>query len=92
MRTIETTNQFTKDYRREARGQHGSNLDALLQAVIGPLAQDQQLAPKFKDHALGGNWKDFRDCHVKPDLVLIYQKVGKTTLRLVRLGSHSELF
>ena len=43
------------------------------------------------DHALTGDWKDYRDCHVKPDLVLIYQKPDSATLRLVRLGSHSEL-
>jgi len=40
---------------------------------------------------LTGNWKDHRDCHVKPDLVLIYQKPDADTLRLVRFGSHSEL-
>jgi len=38
-----------------------------------------------------GNWTDFRDCHVRPDLVLIYRKVGDDALQLVRLGSHSEL-
>jgi mRNA interferase YafQ len=38
-----------------------------------------------------GEWNDHRDCHVKPDLVLIYRKVGEDTLQLVRLGSHSEL-
>ena len=43
------------------------------------------------DHALSGEWGDHRDCHVKPDLVLIYQKSGADTLRLVRLGSHAEL-
>ena len=44
------------------------------------------------DHALSGEWKDCRDCHVKPDRpVLIYQKPDADTLRLVRLGSHSEL-
>ncbi|MDR1990048.1 MAG: type II toxin-antitoxin system YafQ family toxin [Acidobacteriaceae bacterium] len=40
---------------------------------------------------LTGDWKDHRDCHVKPDLVLIYQKIGADTLRLVRPGSHAEL-
>ena len=40
---------------------------------------------------LSGEWSGFRDCHVKPDLVLIYEKPGTDTLRLVRLGSHSEL-
>ena len=43
------------------------------------------------DHGLSGEWSDHRDCHVKPDLVLIYQKPDAGTLRLVRLGSHSEL-
>ncbi|MXZ34913.1 MAG: type II toxin-antitoxin system mRNA interferase toxin, RelE/StbE family, partial [Acidobacteria bacterium] len=43
------------------------------------------------DHALSGEWKEFRDCHLKPDMVLIYQKKATDKLRLVRLGSHSEL-
>ena len=49
------------------------------------------LTPRHHDHALSGEWSDHRDCHVKPDLVLIYQKVRADTLRLVRLGSHAEL-
>ena len=49
------------------------------------------LEPRHHDHALSGEWKDHRDCHVRPDLVLIYQKSGADTLRLVRLGSHAEL-
>lgn len=51
----------------------------------------EPLEPRHRDHALTGDWKDHRDCHVKPDLVLIYQKPDADTLRLVRLGSHSEL-
>ena len=47
--------------------------------------------PRRRDHALTGNWRDYRDCHIKPDLVLIYQKPESDILRLVRLGSHSEL-
>jgi mRNA interferase YafQ len=49
------------------------------------------LAARQRDHALTGDWKDFRDCHVKPDLVLIYSKPDDQTLVLVRLGSHAEL-
>jgi mRNA interferase YafQ len=49
------------------------------------------LADKYRDHALSGDWKDHRDCHVKPDLVLIYRKPDADRLQLVRLGSHSEL-
>ena len=63
----------------------------LLIAVITALANDQSLAEKHRDHALTGDWKDHRDCHIKPDLVLIYRKPDDAVLQLVRLGSHSEL-
>jgi mRNA interferase YafQ len=55
------------------------------------LARDQALEPRHRDHALTGDWADHRDCHIKPDLVLIYRKTGDDVLPLVRLGSHSEL-
>ena len=91
MRQIERTGQFKRDYKREAKGQHRATLDADLVPVLVALADDQPLEPRHRDHALTGDWKDHRDCHVKPDLVLIYQKPDADTLRLVRLGSHSEL-
>ena len=91
MREIERTSQFKRDYRREAKGQHRKSLEAVLVPVLVALANDQPLDPRYHDHALSGEWKDFRDCHVKPDLVLIYQKHGADLLRLIRLGSHSEL-
>ena len=91
MRRIERTGQFRRDYKREARGQHQASLDADLVSILIALADDQPLAPRHHDHTLSGDWKDHRDCHVKPDLVLIYQKPDADTLRLVRLGSHSEL-
>lgn len=52
---------------------------------------DQLLAERHRDHPLGGEWKDHRDCHIRPDLVLIYRKPDDAVLQLVRLGSHSEL-
>jgi len=55
------------------------------------LANDQPLAEKYRDHALSGDCKDHRDCHIKPDLVLIYRPPDADRLQLVRLGSHSEL-
>jgi len=91
MRTIERTGQFKRDYKREARGQHRASLDNDLLAVITALATDQPLEPRLRDQALTGEWKDHRDCHVKPDLVLIYRKPSPDVLQLVRLGSHSEL-
>ena len=66
-------------------------LDASLVSVVEALANDQPLESRCHDHALSGEWTDHRDCHVKPDLILIYQKPDADTLRLVRLGSHSEL-
>ncbi|HOY03449.1 MAG TPA: type II toxin-antitoxin system YafQ family toxin [Zoogloea sp.] len=91
MRKIDPTGQFRRDYKREAKGQHRTTLDADLVLVLEALARDQPLEPRHRDHALTGEWKDHRDCHVKPDLVLIYRKPDDATLQLVRLGSHSEL-
>ena len=91
MRAIERTKQFRRDYKRERRGRHGSSLDELLRGVIAALTHDIPLEPRHRDHALVGPWSSHRDCHLKPDLILIYRKPDAETLRLVRLGSHSEL-
>jgi mRNA interferase YafQ len=92
MRTINKTAQFKKDYKREAKGAAGMGLEDVLRAVLAYLIADKKLPDKYKDHPLSGKWKDYRDCHVRPDLVLIYVLEGKTALTLVRLASHSELF
>jgi mRNA interferase YafQ len=91
MRTVEYTSRFKRDYRREKSGRHGKRLDDLLIAVVNLLAADKPLPRRNFDHALTGEWSDHRDCHVRPDLVLIYCKPDETRLQLVRLGSHSEL-
>lgn len=91
MRTIERTGQFKRDYKRETKGQHGRTLSDDLHALLTDLATDAPLLPRYRDHALTGEWKDHRDCHLKPDLVLIYCKPDDATLQLVRLGSHAEL-
>ena len=91
MRTIERTSRFKRDYRRESRGRHRASLDGNLVTVVEMLADDGPLEARHHDHALSGEWRDHRDCHPKPDLLLIYQKPDAATLRLVRLGSHSEL-
>jgi len=59
--------------------------------VVKALINNQPLFEKHRDHALTGDWKDHRDCHIKPDLILIYRKPNNEVLQLVRLGSHSEL-
>jgi mRNA interferase YafQ len=94
MRTIRYTNQFQRDFKREKAGrsrQYGHKLDAVLTEIVRLLAADAPLPVRNRDHALSGKWSDCRDCHVRPDLVLIYRKPDPDTLELVRLGSHSEL-
>ena len=91
MRTINRTGQFKRDYKREKKGRHRETLDADLVEVVSKLVADEALEERHHDHTLTGNWKDHRDCHIKPDLVLIYRKPDADVLELVRLGSHSEL-
>ncbi|MGI3903093.1 MAG: type II toxin-antitoxin system YafQ family toxin [Janthinobacterium lividum] len=92
MRAIEPTGRFRKDFKRECKGQHRTTLDDDLSAVLSALREDSPLAVGYRDHALSGEWKGCRDCHIKPDLVLIYRLLGVDTLQLMRLGSHAELF
>ena len=91
MREIDRTTRFRRDYKRESKGRHRSDLEAGLKVIIIRLMSDEPLAERYRDLPLTGKWAGFRDCHVKPDLVLIYEKPDDATLRLVRLGSHSEL-
>lgn len=91
MRTIERTSQFKRDYKRESRGRHCATLESDLVTILTSLVRDVPMEARRRDHALSGEWKDHRDCHIKPDLVLIYRLPNPDTLVLVRLGSHSEL-
>lgn len=63
-----------------------------MSAVVTLLLVDEALPASNRDHALSGDCSNYRECHIKPDLLLIYRKADANTLRLARLGSHSELF
>ena len=91
MRETKYTTRFQRDYRRESFGRHSKKLDAMLMEVVNLLAADTPLPRRNFDHLLSGEWSDHRDCHIRPDLVLIYRKPDDHSLELVRLGSHSEL-
>jgi mRNA interferase YafQ len=91
MRIVKYTSRFKRDYRREKSGVLGKKLDTLLMDVVNLLAADKPLPRRNADHQLAGEWKDHRDCHIRPDLVLIYRTPDADSLELVRLGSHSEL-
>lgn len=86
MRRIERGTAFKRDYRRIKAISRYRDLDERL------VVDDRPLPPRNRDHALSGNWAGYRDCHLWPDLLLIYAKPSPDVLRLVRLGSHSDLF
>jgi mRNA interferase YafQ len=91
MRTIKPTAQYKRDFKREKKGQHRAELEEKLFIVLQLLTADAPLPELMHDHPLNGKLKDCRDCHIKPDLVLIYRKNNDNSLELIRLGSHSEL-
>jgi len=83
---------FKSRFKKDLKKLRSTNRDENeLLAVIGVLAHEQPLEEKFRDHALVGNYAGCRECHIRPDWLLIYQTT-ETDLLLVRTGSHSELF
>jgi mRNA interferase YafQ len=67
-------------------------MDAVLTIILELLATGQVLPPSNRDHSLSGDWSGYRECHVRPDLLLVYDKPDADLLRLVRSGSHSDRF
>lgn len=92
MRTIESATIFRKELKKLNAQPDHSNLGELLEAALELLVTDKPLPIKNCDHPLTGPYKGFRDCHIKPDIILIYSKPHKNTLWLARIGTHSELF
>jgi mRNA interferase YafQ len=91
MRTISRSGRFRRDYKRLRAAPSGAKLEVELRDALALMAADIPLPPRFRDHPLAGTWKSYRDCHIRPDLVLIYRKPDHHTLELIRLGSHSDL-
>ena len=85
---IRQSTQFRRDIKRLLR--QGADLSRL-ETVIAALVDQQPLEERYRDHALIGNWKGHRECHIQPDWLLVYRVTGEE-LQLVRTGSHSELF
>lgn len=84
------TNRFKRDLKKAKK--QNKNLDRLFE-VVEKLANGEILEAKYRDHALTGNYKDSRECHIEPDWLLIYEIKNETlVLMLSRVGSHSELF
>ncbi|MEO5342818.1 MAG: type II toxin-antitoxin system YafQ family toxin [Gammaproteobacteria bacterium SHHR-1] len=92
MRTIERSSAFKKDWKRVLANPRHKQIESQLVPVLERLVQDLHLEDSLRDHGLVGNWNGYRECHIKPDLLLIYSVQIDGVLRLARIGSHSELF
>ncbi len=89
MYRLETSSRFNRQYKKISKTK-----DILLvDNVIKILMSGESLDLKHKDHLLKGGCKGYRECHIKPDLLLVYKKDDDIlVLTCIRLGSHSELF
>lgn len=91
MYQIVYTKKFTKNLKRLRKS--GAFNENKLLAVLEKLIHNQKLEIKHKDHQLTGNLKDYRECHVENDLLLMYQKDEQELLLVaINIGSHSILF
>ncbi|GDY89574.1 type II toxin-antitoxin system YafQ family toxin [Bifidobacterium longum subsp. infantis] len=88
--TVKTTSRFRKDFKLARR----RGLDAgLFKQVVSILSEGGTLPDRYHDHALTGNMTGFRECHITPDLLLVYLiEKDVLVLTLTRTGTHSDLF
>ncbi len=82
------TSQFRRDYRKRILSQKA---ETALADALNRLHSRMPFEPHHRDHALKGPWTGVRDCHVQPDLLLLYELRGNLVI-LRRLGTHSDLF
>lgn len=85
---IDIQNSFKRDFKLVKKQNWDLNA---VHSVISQLQTCDILNPQLKDHALIGDYKDFRECHIKGDLVIIYQRDNEI-LKLFRIGRHQDLF
>jgi mRNA interferase YafQ len=87
---IKAVTQFKKDFKKY---RHDEDILDEFEEVVNLIINEKQLPQKNLDHSLSGNYKGMRECHIRPDALLIYWISEETnTLYLERIGSHSELF
>ena len=87
---IVPSNKFRKDLRLAAK--RGYSMDKIKE-VIAKLSNGESLDAKYRDHLLTGNYGGYRECHIEPDWLLVYQiDGGQLILFLIRTGTHSDLF
>jgi len=88
MYELEFSSQFKKDLKKI---EHLKNKREKLKIVLNELIQTGNLNEKYKTHKLIGNYKNYSECHILPDLLLIW-KIKNNVIYLARIGSHSDLF
>lgn len=90
MLSLKVVGQFKKDMKKY---RHKQAVVDDLDRVVRLLLQKTKLPEKYRDHALSGQYIGMRECHIKPDVLLVYSvDLEARVLYLERLGSHSELF
>ena len=84
---------YTNSFKKDTKKFKNNNLIVKkVNEVIDILKNKQKLSIKYKNHPLSGDWKDYFECHIMPDVLLIYQVIDNKYLKLIRLGSYSDLF
>ena len=87
---VQYSNEFKKGLKKLKNDKNSLNL---VRNIIKKLANNEILEAKYKDHKLVGEYAGFRECHIKPDLLLIYKKENKALILVcIAIGSHSDLF
>ncbi len=89
MKTIRKTTQFKKDFKKIKN--NTNKINALLE-IVRKLANGETIPAEFDPHPLTGNYKNHMECHIESDFLLIWFDKNADEVKLVRLGSHSELF
>ena len=88
MLKIDLSNRFKKDLKRY---EHNKKVQLELDAILKLLLNKKELPEKYSDHPLTGDYSRYRECHLRPDVLLVY-RLTHTHIYLARIGSHSELF
>jgi len=91
MLEIFESSAFKKDRKRESKNSHNKDIDQRIVEVLSLISKDVVLPSKYRLHKLRGPYSGFLECHVKPDLLMIF-RLEDNSVYLLRLGSHSELF
>ena len=91
MRTVKRTAQFRRDF-SESSGVYTAGISTRpFSKPWNLLAADVPLPPRYVDHPMKGQYNDCRDCHLRPDLVLVYRKRDPDVPELIRIGTHAQL-